>query len=203
MTGGPAPRAHRPDKAPTKTDLDERDRYAKLTAGSMDTVRGTAQTWRTGLAASITLVITGVIIKGPETTAGLPVGWRTVITFLIGGGLLLAVLGLWQVLAAEAGTDPKNQTLQDIRAVHGTLTSYEVYLAAKAARRLQWGRRAVAVAILFLLAGIAAAWWAPAAAPSPPASIAVTRAHDATCATSASTGPASCVAMNQRAEQSG
>jgi len=41
------------------------------------------------------------------------------------------------VLAAEAGTDPRNQTLQDIRAVHGTLPSYEVYLAAKAARRLQ------------------------------------------------------------------
>ncbi len=74
----------------------------------------------------------------PETNAGLPAGWRTLIPVLIGGGLLLAVLGLWQVLAAEAGTDPKNQTLQDIRAVHGTLTSYEVYLAAKAARRLQW-----------------------------------------------------------------
>jgi len=38
-------------------------------------------------------------------------------------------------------------------------------------------RRAVAVAILFLFAGIAAAWWAPVAAPSLSASIADTRAH--------------------------
>jgi hypothetical protein len=42
----------------------------------------------------------------PETSAGLPAGWRTLITVLIGGGLLLAVLGFWQVLAAEGGTDP-------------------------------------------------------------------------------------------------
>jgi hypothetical protein len=174
MTVGSAPRARKPDKAPSKAELEERDRYAKLTASSIDTVRDSAQTWRTGLAAFITLVITGVIIKGPDTTADLSTGWRTAVTVLIGGGLLLAVLGLWQVLAAEAGTDPRKQTLHDIRAVHGTLTSYEVYLAAKGANRLQWGRRAVAAAILFLLAGIAAAWWAPATASSPPASVALT-----------------------------
>jgi hypothetical protein len=102
---------------------------------------------------------------------------------MIGGGLLLAVLGLWQALAAEAGTDPKKQTLQDIRAVHGTLATYEVYLAAKAARRLQWGRRAVAGAIALLLTGIAATWWAPATAPSPPAYITVTHGHALTCGT--------------------
>ena len=183
MTAGPVPRARKPAKAPSTTDLDERDRYAKLTAGSIDTVRGTAQTWRTGLAAFITLVTTGVVIKGRDTTVGLTTGWRTLITVMIGGGLLLAVLGLWQALAAEAGTDPKKQTLQDIRAVHGTLTTYEVYLAAKAARRLQWGRRAVAGAVTLLLAGIAVTWWTPATAPSPPGYIAVAHGHAITCGT--------------------
>ena len=183
MTVGPVPRAHKPAKAPSKTDLDERDRYAKLTAGSIDTVRGSAQTWRTGLTAFITLVTTGVIIKGRDTTADLGSGWRTLVTVLIGGGLLLAVLGLWYALAAEAGTDPKKQTLPDIRAVHGTLTSYEVYLAGKAAQRLQWGRRAVAGAVILLLAGIAATWWAPAAAPSPPAYVMVAHGYAITCGT--------------------
>jgi hypothetical protein len=188
MTTGPVPRARKPAKAPSKADLDERDRYAKLTAGSVDTVRGSAQTWRTGLTAFITLVTTGVVIKGRDTTAGLTTGWRALLTILIGGGLLLAVVGLWQALAAEAGTDPKKQTLQDIRAAHGTLTTYEVHLAASAARRLQWGRRAVAGAVLFLLAGIAATWWAPAAAPSPPAHITVTHRHAITCGTLQSVG---------------
>jgi hypothetical protein len=129
----------------------------------MNTVRECARTWRNGLTAFITLVTTGVVIRGRDTTAGLSGGWRTLVTVLIGGGLLLAVAGLWQALAAEVGTDPRKQTLQDIRAVHGTLSAYEVYLAAKAARRLQWGRRAVAAAVLFLLAGVAVTWWVPPA----------------------------------------
>jgi hypothetical protein len=166
MTASPTPPARKPAHAPSRADLDERDRFARLTARSMETVQGAARAWRTGLAAFITLVTTGVIIKGPGTTAELAFGWRTAITALIGGGLLLAVVGLWLTLAAEAGTDPKKQTLQDIRATHGTLTDYQVYLAAKSADRLQWGRRVVAIAVLLLLAGIGVTWWAPAATTS-------------------------------------
>ena len=183
MTTSPMPRARKPAQAPSKADLDERDRFAKLTAGSVDTVRSSAQAWRTGLAAFITLVTTGVIIKGPSSIAGIAISWRVAVTVLIGGGLLLAVVGLWLALAAEAGTDPKKQTLQDIRAAYGTLTGYEVYLAAKSADRLQWGRRVVAAAVLLLLAGIGVTWWAPAAAPSVPDYIAVTQGHVITCGT--------------------
>jgi hypothetical protein len=138
-------------------------------------VRGSAQAWRNGLTAFISLVTTGIVIKGRDTTAGLTIGWRILVTVLIGGGLLLAVLGLWQALTAEAGTAPKSQTLQDIRTDHGTLAAYETYLATQAARRLQWGQRAVVVAITFLLAGIIAIWWAPTTTPSAAASMAVTK----------------------------
>jgi hypothetical protein len=181
MTTSPAPRARKPAQAPSRSDLDERDRYARLTAASVDTVRGSAQAWRNGLTVFITLVTTAVVFQGRDTTAGLTAGWRTAITILIGGGLLLAVLGLWQTLAAEAGTDPEKQTLQDIRAIHGTLTAYEIHLAASAARRLQWGRRAVAGAITALLTGIALTWWAPATASQPPAYVTVTHSHAVTC----------------------
>jgi hypothetical protein len=183
MTTSPIPRARKPAQAPSKADLDERDRFAKLTAGSVDTVRGSAQAWRTGLAAFITLVTTGVIIKGPSSIVGIATSWRVAVTVLIAGGLLLAVVGLWLALAAEAGTDPKKQTLQDIRAAYGTLIGYEVYLAAKSADRLQWGRRVVAAAVLLLLAGIGVTWWAPAAAPSVLDYIAVTHGHVITCGT--------------------
>ena len=126
--------------------------------------------------------------KGATTTVGLSSGWRAFITITIGGGLVLAALGLWQALAAEGGTDPKKQTLRDIRAAYGTLTTYEIYLAAEAARRLQRGRRAVAGAVTFLLVGVAAIWWAPAAAPSPAAYISVTHGHVVTCGTLQSAG---------------
>lgn len=147
----------------------------------MDTVRASARTWRTGLAAFITLVTTGVVIKGRDTTSGLADSWRTLVTVLVGVGLLLAVVGLWQALAAEAGTDPKKQTLQDIRADYGTLTAYQVHLADMAARRLQWGQRTVAAAVVFLLAGIAVTWWAPNAAPTRPVYIRVAHGRAMTC----------------------
>jgi hypothetical protein len=179
---GMLPRASLPAQAPSKADLAERDRFAKLTATSADSVRGSAQAWRTGLAAFITLVTTGVVIKGRDTTMGLSDGWRASITVLVAGGLLLAVAGLWQALAAEAGTDPSRQTLQGIRKKHGTLAAYEVHMADKAARRLQWGRRTVAAAVVLLLAGIAVAWWAPGAAP-PAGYVTAFHGHTSTCGT--------------------
>jgi hypothetical protein len=178
MTAGPAGRARKPARAPSAADLDERDRYARLTASSADTVRRSAQIWRNGLTAFITLVTTGVVIKGRDTTAGLPAGWRVLVSVLIVGGLLLAVAGLWQALAAEAGTAPTKQTLQDIRAAHGTLSAYEVFLAANAARHLQQGRRAVAAALILLLAGIAATMWAPDQPPASLAHMPLTRGQD-------------------------
>jgi hypothetical protein len=155
----------------------------------METVRASAKTWRTGLTAFITLVTTGVIIRGRDTTLGLQGGWRALVTVLVGGGLLLAVVGLWQALPAEAGTDPKKQTLQEFRAGYGTLAAYQVHLADVAARRLQWGQWALAAAVVFLLAGIAVTWWAPAAAaPAPPAYISVIYGQVVTCGTLQSAG---------------
>jgi hypothetical protein len=149
----------------------------------METVRASARTWRTGLTAFITLVTTGVVIKGRDTTAGLAGAWRAPVTILVGGGLLLAVIGLWHVLAAEAGTDPRKQTLQTIRKGYGTLDAYQVHLADLAASRLKTGRRAVAAAVVFLLAGIAVTWWAPIAGAPSPAYVRVTHGQTVTCGT--------------------
>ena len=182
MTADP-PRARLPKTPLRKAHLEEQDRYAKLIAGSADTVRASAQAWRTGLTAFITLVTTGVVIKGRDSTADLTVGWRILVTVLVGGGLLLAVLGLWQALAAEAGTRPRKQTLQDIRADHRTLTAYQVHLADTAAGQLRWGIRAAAAAITLLIAGIVVTWVAPAAATSPSAYLIVIHGNAITCGT--------------------
>lgn len=169
------PAARLPGSPPTKTDLDERDRFAKITAGSVDAVRASAQAWRTGLTAFITLVTTGVVIQGRNSTASLPAGWRAAAIVAVGGGLALAILGLWQALGAEAGTRPKKETLQEIRASYGSLTTYQAHLADMAAARLQWGIRAATAAIAALFAGIVITWVAPTADVAAPALVAV---HD-------------------------
>jgi hypothetical protein len=170
-----------PAEPPSPRLLAERDHWAEHANSSLSRVRGSAQTWRTGLAAFLTLVTTGVMIKGRDTTADLTTSWRTAITLLIGGGLLLAVIGLWRALAAEAGTHPRPATLQAIRDQHGTLTAHEVHLASRAARQLAWGKLAVAAAVLFLLAGLCLTWWAPTAPPTPPAYVSVEHADTITC----------------------
>ncbi|HEY8044963.1 MAG TPA: hypothetical protein VIF35_11905 [Streptosporangiaceae bacterium] len=177
----PPPRL--PASAPTASDLAERDRYATVTAGSLDAVRASAAAWRNGLAAFLTLVTTGVIIKGRDTAGGLAPGWRAVITILIGGGLALAIVGLWQALGAEAGTNVKPEDLDDIRRENKTLDVYLLGLARGAARKLQWGRYTVAAALICLLAGIIVTWWAPAQPAAPPAYLRVARGSVITCGT--------------------
>lgn len=188
MTADQPSRARKPASAPTAADLAERDQYARLAAGSADAVRGSAKTWETALTAFITLITAGVIIKGNDSTADLSTSWRICIVALVGGGLLLAVFGLWQTVAAEAGTHPETGTLQDIREAHGTLDAYQVYLAVKAARRLRWGIRSAAAAMTLLIAGIAATWLAPGV-PSPRTYIMLTHGHTITCGTPALAAP--------------
>ena len=187
MTGNPPPRARLPRTAPTQADLGERDYFARLAAGSADTVRASAQAWRTGLTAFITLVTTGAVIKGRDSTASLPLGWRVLVIVLVGGGLIMAVLGLRQTLAAEAGTRPSKQTLQDIHSFYGTLATYQVHLADAAASQLRWGIRAATTAITLLIAGIIVTWVAPPASSTP--QITVTYGNSVICGTlQASTG---------------
>ena len=182
MAANPPP-ARLPDSAPTASGLGDRDRYATVTAGSLDAVRASAKAWRNGLAAFLTLVTTGVIIKGRDTAGDLATGWRAVITILIGGGLALAIVGLWQALGAEAGTNVKPEDLDDIRRENTTLDLYLVRLARDAARRLQRGRYTVAGALICLLAGVIVTWWAPAQPAAPPAYLKVARGSVITCGT--------------------
>jgi hypothetical protein len=182
MTAEPPPQARKPENPPSLADLAERDQYAAVAAGSAATVRGSAKTWETALTAFITLITAGVIIKGRDSTADLTTAWRWAIAVLAGGGLLLAVAGLWLTVAAEAGTHPETKTLQDIRAAHGTFNAYQVYLAVRAAHRLRWGIRLAAVAMTLLITGVIATWLAPGP-PTPSAYIEVTYGHSVTCGT--------------------
>jgi hypothetical protein len=164
---GPAYRPRKPSTTPSEGSLAERDAFAALARQSLPEVRASAEAWRNGLTAFLALVTTGVIIKGRDTTAGLPTAWRVAITVLIGGGLALAVAGLWQVLAAQARTRYRLSTRQDIRRTYGAVEAYEVAVADEAADKLGAGRRLVVAALISLLTGVGVSWWAPAAPTQP------------------------------------
>jgi hypothetical protein len=164
----PAYRPRKPSEPPSPSSLAERDAFTALAHQSLQQVQASAEAWRNGLTAFLTLITTAVIIKGRDTTAGLATSWRILITVLIGGGLALAVAGLWQVLAAQAGTRYRLSTRQDIHRTYHTIEAYHVALADQATNHLDTGRRLVLTALMFLLTGIGVSWWAPPPQPTHP-----------------------------------
>lgn len=172
-----------PERPPTPADLTERDRFAALAEASLPTVRANAEAWRNGLAAFVTLVTTSAVIKGRDTTAHLTLGWRIAVTLLIGGGIALSLAGLWQALAAQAGTRESTMTLADIHRRHASVAAYQIALAATSATRLRRSRTIVATALACLLLGIVATWWAPEAATDPATYVTVTHDGTSTCGT--------------------
>jgi len=87
-------------------------------------VRASAEKWRTGLAALVALVTGGLLIKGPESAAELTTTWRLLLTVLAGGGIALAIYGLWRALKAAAGV-PQLIQLDEIVAGHGSVLGYD------------------------------------------------------------------------------
>jgi hypothetical protein len=183
VTGRRVMKPRLPAQPPAEADIVERDSFQKLVTESLPAVRTSAETWRNGLAAFITLVTTAAILKGRSATSDLPTAWRIAVTALIAAGMLLAVVGLWQALAAQAGARPEALTLTDIQTRYGSVRAFQVATAVRAARRLGFARYAVAVALALLFCGIGLTWWAPAAPPASKNYLKIDDTHGSTCGT--------------------
>ncbi|MER7546338.1 hypothetical protein ABTW95_25365 [Spirillospora sp. NPDC127506] len=138
------------------------DDFAALAAESVRQVRESAERWRTGMAALVTLVTTALLLKGPEKAAELPVRWRLTLTIMLGFGLALAIAALWRALQAAAG-EPGLVRAADIRARYVTIAAFRVAQAQRAAVQLKHARRLLIPALSLLAAGMLAWWWAPPA----------------------------------------
>lgn len=160
---------HEPDHPPTAADLEERDRFDQLVRESLPAVQASAEAWRNGLAAFITLLGTAIVIKGRDVTTTLPIEWKLAVTAFIGGGMALSLVGLWYALAAQVGDRPLKITLAEIHREHVSVDNFRVNMAAQAAHKLDVARRTVAIALLLLFAGIVATWWAPGSDQQSPA----------------------------------
>lgn len=166
---------------PRPVSAADRQAFDAMVDDALGRVRAAVVAWRTGLTGLITLITTGIILTGRKTTTDLTVPWRIAVTLTIGGGLVLAIAGLWHALAAEAGSRTRLRSLQDIRKDYGSVQAYQVGLAAAAGRRLQTARIFVAAALGLLLTGVLLTWWAPAAPAKPPAYLKVARMNGTVC----------------------
>ncbi|NKZ05247.1 hypothetical protein [Actinomadura latina] len=165
MTPPPKP-ARGPDPAAMR-DVDD---FAALTAESVRSVRESAERWRTGMAALVTLVTTALLLKGPEKAADLPLRWRLTLTVLLGLGLALAIAALWRALQAAAG-EPGLVRAADIRDRYVTVTAFRVAQARRAAVQLKHARWLLVPALALLAGAMLTWWWAPPAPAKPLISI--------------------------------
>jgi hypothetical protein len=169
--------------SPRPVSAADREAFDSLVREALPTVRSMAAAWRTGLTALITLVTTGIILKGRTDTTNLAVPWKLAVTLAVGVGLALAIVGLWHALAAEVGARTRLHTLDEIRAQYASVQAYQVGQAAAAGRRLQTARVLVAAALGLILAGVLLTWWAPASPAMSPAYLRVTRSTGTVCGT--------------------
>jgi hypothetical protein len=183
-SAAPAPDpAASPSPPPRPVSTADREAFDGLVKDSVSSVRSMASAWRTGLTALITLVTTGIIITGRTAITQLITLWRIAVTAAVGGGLALALAGLWLALAAEVGARTRLQTLDGIRARYASVQAYLVGQAAVAGQRLQTAKTLVALALGLLVTGVLLTWWAPAAPTSPPAFLQVTSRGSTACGT--------------------
>jgi hypothetical protein len=162
-----------PTRGPTPDQIADRERWEAMTSASLSSVQAAAERWRTGLAAFVTLITGGLLIKGPQAASDLTTGWRIVITLLAGAGLALAVVGLWLALRAAAGA-PGSVSYPDIVRRFGGVRQFEVACARRASDTLRWAKVTMACSLSLLALAIFAWWWAPARrAPAPRLQISV------------------------------
>ena len=150
-----------PDEGPSASDVADRELWDTTAAQSLTSVEAAAEKWRTGLAALVTLATGGLLVKGTAAASDIKTWALAVITVLGSAGLALAILGLWNALAAAAGT-PAAVSYDAVVEKYGSYQQFQVAAAKAAASKLANARQLVIGALIALGLTVIAWWWAPA-----------------------------------------
>lgn len=153
-------RFRRPDRPPTRLELDNAREWPAYQAKGLDDVKASAGKWRDGLGALVTVVTGALVISGPDAIAKIDTPWRYVITALIFGGYALTGVGLWLALRASAG-NPTAFKLDDLQSEQISIREREVARAVADAKRIRNARQIVIWAMVLLWLGTLGWWIAP------------------------------------------
>ena len=180
--------AYKLPPAVTQADIDECARWDSLIDQSLSSTQVAADKWRSGLAAFVSLITAGLFIKGPGATSDLSNGWRLALTLLGGGGLLVAIMGLWAALRAAAGT-PAELDQTTVINKYGGVRQFQIACAKKASSLIGRAKVLVGLSLICFLAALVTLWWAPAPpSASPVNDVLVTTQRDVICGSLVSSG---------------
>ncbi len=169
------PPFRKPARGPSPATLENIEQWNTLVASSVDRATATAEKWRTGLAAFVTVMTSVLLFKGPDAQK-IAVPWNLVVIVPLVAGAGLMILGLWRALQASA----PSLTTADYAAVvgrYGTVRAYMIAAANAVTTQLEKAKFWVTWALIAFAVGILAWWLVPAKSDTAKTLVSVTDQH--------------------------
>lgn len=158
----------RQSAGPTPASVAAGIEWDQLTAEGVRATRASANRWRDGLAALITLVTAGLVVSGPANIGGIALEWRVSTLALIIGGLLATVVGLIFALQASAGR-PRAITFEEFADKYGTRLALHAVDVEYARKDLRNAQRLAIPGLFAIILGTGVWLASPEPAKTPPA----------------------------------
>jgi hypothetical protein len=127
-----------------------------------------AEKWRVGLAAFVSVLTATLILRGPASVSELAAGWRITTIALLMTGSLSTITALWIALSAAAPSI-RIRRLGEITQQWPVLRARDVAIARSINRRIAVAKWFMLAALVLIFAGVLAWWLAPP--PTPEASV--------------------------------
>lgn len=157
---------YEPEHGPSSDAAANIAEWKKLVSSSVERTSATAEKWRTGLAAFVTLITSLLILKGPETASKIAEPWNWLVIGLLVVGTACAVVGLWLALEAASPSNFKDVPYGEVVDKYGSVQAHNVAVASTIIRKLSWAKLWVVLALALIGAGIVAWWVVPPASPT-------------------------------------
>jgi hypothetical protein len=165
----------KPAAQPSPLDLEEERELGAATVTQLADVRKAAESWRTGLAGFLAILVAVFFIKGKDSFDDISgTGWRTALAVLLLVSAAFALYGAYRALRAAYGT-PRDEHLGEIpllfRHLHpttaryiydyGTVSAWHYAAARVAVNDLRQAKVATIGSLLAFTAAASITWFAP------------------------------------------
>lgn len=151
----------RPTHGPSASAPRDLADWDSLIDGALDRAKVTAEKWRTGLAAFITLLTGLLLFKGPEEASSLaqPYNWIIIGLLVVGG--LLAVVALWKALEAAAPSTVSRTSFTETVKEYGSIRARNMAAAEATLTTLTSAKRWMVPSLALIALGVVLWWIAP------------------------------------------
>jgi hypothetical protein len=149
----------KPTEAPKAGVSRDLQAWQKLTNEGPESASAASATWRNGLAGFVTLLLSVLVLKGTDVgDVAEPYRWIAIVGLVLGA--LLAIVGLWKALSAEAPLET-NGNFDALVRRHNSVAEYLQTVAAQSWKKLDQARFFIGLSLASILVGIIAWWVAP------------------------------------------